>query len=84
MVFDVGGKLGRQQMAVADQQQMRLRQAAQSGAGSGDVGGAAGGLHIRRIGGNVPHGAENGPQMPVQDVRQQTVEIADVTADHAG
>ncbi len=67
-VFDAVTQVGRQGVAVSDQQQMRLGEAAERGAGVGEIGGAAPAIAVRVIGADLAECGREGAQVQADDL----------------
>ena len=70
-----------QEMAVTDQEEMRLGRGAEAGARDGEVGGAAGLGAVRRVRGDFGQRAHDGLEVAVEDLREQIVQVREEAAD---
>ncbi len=69
--FDAVALVGRQGVAIADQQQVRLGEAAERGTGVGKVGGAAFAVAIRVVGVDAAEFGREGAQVQADDLSEQ-------------
>lgn len=81
--FDLVGEVGRQMVAVSDQQGVRLAEAAHARPGRLDIGGASGGLAVGRARRDFGRGGDQGGQVAAQDFGQNVIQIAKIAPDGA-